>query len=60
MGLHQGDIRAHDDQVPNDAAGSSKSWAQAYFRAIEAVNGGPVGLGTDMDGLAGSRGHASV
>jgi hypothetical protein len=55
-GLHQGDIRAHDAQVPNDAAGSSKSWAQAYLHATALSHGGPIALGTDMDGLAGSSG----
>lgn len=56
IGLHQGDIRGADDRVLYEAAGSSTSWAQAYLYATGITSGAPVGIGTDMDGLAGSAG----
>jgi microsomal dipeptidase-like Zn-dependent dipeptidase/lysophospholipase L1-like esterase len=43
VGLHQGDLREWGRQVRNDAAGSSKSWAQAYLYAIEQMGGGRSG-----------------
>ncbi|EFH83599.1 peptidase M19 renal dipeptidase [Ktedonobacter racemifer DSM 44963] len=56
---NQMDIRSVGDplptlagKVPNDAAGSSKAWAQAYLYAIEKMGGRGVGIGTDTNGLA--------
>lgn len=54
--LNQGDIAAHGDRVPNDCAGSSKSWAQAYLYALEKMGGRGVALGSDVNGLAGMPG----
>lgn len=45
--------------VLNDCAGSSKSWAQAYTYAVEAlrsVGRGGVAIGTDFNGLNGQPG----
>jgi len=45
--------------VPNDCGGSSKTFAQTYLAAVEAM-GGPavagVGFGSDFNGLAGEPG----
>lgn len=54
IGLNQGDIRSYGAAVVNDAAGSSKAWAQAYLYALAQTGGAGVAVGTDMDGLAGS------
>ena len=56
--LSQGDVKSFRPRgggpspVPNDCAGSSKSWAQAYLYAVEKMGGEGVGLGTDINGLA--------
>ncbi|HLG61096.1 MAG TPA: membrane dipeptidase [Ktedonosporobacter sp.] len=53
----QGDVRAVNDvlpvncRVPNDCAGSVKSWAQAYLYAVSLMRGRGVALGTDFNGL---------
>jgi len=56
---NQGDIRDVGDvvpilkgKVPDDCAGSSKTWAQAYLYAVEKMGGQGVGIGTDTNGLA--------
>lgn len=54
VGLHQGDLREWGGRVRNDAAGSAKSWAQAYQYAIEQMGGAGVAIGTDMNGLPGT------
>jgi microsomal dipeptidase-like Zn-dependent dipeptidase len=60
--LHQG--RNDEVQYPpaaafNDCSNSSKTWAQAYMAAVDAM-GGPkaaaVGFGSDFNGLAGEPG----
>jgi microsomal dipeptidase-like Zn-dependent dipeptidase len=54
----QSDVRTVSDvlpvscQVPNDCAGSAKSWAQAYLYAVHLMGGRGVALGTDFNGLA--------
>jgi uncharacterized repeat protein (TIGR01451 family) len=52
VGVHQGDVRSYSEGVVrNDAAGSSKSWAQAYLYAVDQMGGvdaATVALGTDM------------
>lgn len=53
VGLHQSDLAAHGTTVPNDAPGSSKSWAQAYLWLTERMRGAGVAIGTDINGLAG-------
>ena len=53
VGLHQGELRTAVDRLPNDAPGSSKSWAQAYLYATARMDGAGVGIGTDINGLAG-------
>jgi hypothetical protein len=42
--------------VANNCAGSSRSWAQAYLYALEIMKGKNVGLGSDVNGLAGLPG----
>jgi microsomal dipeptidase-like Zn-dependent dipeptidase len=42
--------------VANTCAGSSRSWAQAYLYALEVMGGERVGLGSDVNGLAGLPG----
>ena len=42
--------------VANNCAGSSRSWAQAYLYALEVMKGQNVGLGSDVNGLAGLPG----
>lgn len=34
--------------VANDCAGTTKTWAQELIYAVDAMDGGPVGMGTDM------------
>jgi microsomal dipeptidase-like Zn-dependent dipeptidase len=57
--LHQGStehISAWGSKVPNDCNTSSKSWAQAYLYAVDAMGGrdtAAVGFGSDFNGLAG-------
>ncbi len=53
VGLRQGDLRPRGSRVSNDAAGSTKSWAQAYQYAVDML-GDSVAIGTDMNGLPGS------
>jgi hypothetical protein len=48
-----GDVRQWGRRVPNDAPGTSKSWAQAYLYAVEKMRGRSVALGTDMAILGG-------
>ncbi len=55
----QGEVRSVNDvlptigrELPNDYAGSSKSWAQAYLYAVHLMRGRGVALGTDFNGLA--------
>ena len=54
--LKQGDIKTWGRIVPNDSAGSSKSWAQAYLYAVDKMGGRGVALGSDINGLAGLPG----
>lgn len=42
--------------VPNDCAGSSKTWAQAYLYALAKTGGRGVAIGTDFDGFASEPG----
>jgi microsomal dipeptidase-like Zn-dependent dipeptidase len=56
VGLHQGELRTFGGRVPNDAPGSAKSWAQAYLYATSQMQGTGVGIGTDINGLAGVAG----
>jgi len=37
--------------VPNDCAGTSKTWAQLYLYALEKLHGQNVAFGTDADGM---------
>lgn len=60
--LHQGsidEIRYPPSAAYDDCSNSSKTWAQAYLAAVDAM-GGPamaaVGLGSDFNGLAGEPG----
>jgi microsomal dipeptidase-like Zn-dependent dipeptidase len=60
--LHQGStdgIHYEPYAALNDCSNSSKTWAQAYLAAVDAM-GGPataaVGLGSDFNGLAGLPG----
>lgn len=43
----------YGDTVANDCGKSSKTWAQAYLYAVDKMQGGAVGFGTDFNGLAG-------
>ena len=57
IGLHQGDCRdSGQGKVPNDCAGSSKTWAQQYLYALKLMQSKGIALGTDFNGLAGSSG----
>lgn len=50
VGWVQRDLREHRGpagRVANDAAGSAKSWAQAYLYAVEHADGAPVACGSD-------------
>lgn len=47
---------AQAGKVPNDCAGSSKSWAQSYLYAIDKMQGRGVALGSDVGGMAGLPG----
>ncbi len=56
---YQPDVREVGEVIPSlqgkvrgDAAGSSKSWAQAYLYAVEKMGGRGVGIGTDTNGFA--------
>ena len=40
-------------KVPNDCAGSSKTWAQAYLYAVQKMQGKNVALGSDVGGWVG-------
>ena len=54
VGLHQSDLRSPPGSpVANNAPGSSKSWAQAYWYAKQKMGGRGVGIGTDINGFAG-------
>ena len=60
--LHQGlidEVRYPPFAAYHDCSNSSKTWAQAYLAAVDAL-GGPataaVGLGSDFNGLAGEPG----
>jgi microsomal dipeptidase-like Zn-dependent dipeptidase len=53
VGLHQSRMRGTGGSVPNDAPGSSKSWAQAYQWLVERMGGAGVAIGTDINGMAG-------
>jgi microsomal dipeptidase-like Zn-dependent dipeptidase len=54
--LNQGDIRPFDNRIANDAAGSSRSFAQAYLYAVQHMGGRGVAIGTDSNGWAGYPG----
>jgi microsomal dipeptidase-like Zn-dependent dipeptidase len=56
VGLHQSELRTFAHRVPNDAPGSAKSWAQAFLYAASQMQGVGVGVGTDINGLAGVAG----
>jgi hypothetical protein len=58
--LHQGgrnDIKTYQrgssTPVPFDCGNSDQAWAQVYLYAIDHMNGGAVGIGSDFNGLAG-------
>ncbi|HQR34579.1 MAG TPA: hypothetical protein PLK30_17695, partial [Blastocatellia bacterium] len=51
--LSQGDIRTFDSRIPNDCAGSSKSFAQGYLYAVNVMGGRGVAIGSDANGFAG-------
>ena len=58
--LHQGDRskireykRGGNAVVPFDCGHSDQAWAQVYLYAIDHMNGGAVGIGSDFNGLAG-------
>ena len=58
--LHQGGradikttLRDGTAPVPFDCGNSDQSWAQVYLYAIDHMNGGAVGIGSDFNGLAG-------
>jgi hypothetical protein len=55
-GVLAGMIKKIKSQVPNDCAGSSKSFAQAYLYAVEKMQGRNVALSTDVNGLASQPG----
>ena len=38
-------------QIPNDCAGTCKTFAQTYLLALEHLHGSNVAIGTDMDGF---------
>jgi microsomal dipeptidase-like Zn-dependent dipeptidase len=45
--------RASGTRVTSDCGSSAKSFAQAYLYAVDQMNGGAVGFGSDLNGLAG-------
>lgn len=47
------DARQVGSSIPNDCAGSSKSWAQEYLYALQLTGGKNIGIGTDMAMLGG-------
>lgn len=49
--LSQVDVRQFDDRIPNDCAGSSKSFAQAYLYAVKHMGGRGVAIGSDANGF---------
>jgi microsomal dipeptidase-like Zn-dependent dipeptidase len=58
--LHQGDRakikeykRGTTAPIPFDCGNSDQSWAQVYLYAVDHMNGGAVGIGSDFNGLAG-------
>ena len=46
-------MRGTTAPVPFDCGNSDESWAQVYLYAIDHMNGGAVGIGSDFNGLAG-------
>lgn len=42
---------AGQTSVEHTSGGTSETWAQAYLYAIEKMKGGPVGFGTDFNGM---------
>jgi microsomal dipeptidase-like Zn-dependent dipeptidase len=59
--INQGDIAGRCfpelvSKVPEQSAGSSTSWAQAYLYALAKMGGRGVGIGTDINGAAGLPG----
>ena len=51
---HEGDNRQYPGSaVPQDCSGSSKSWVQAYLKAVDMMGGRGVGIGVEGNGLAG-------
>jgi len=58
--LHQGGrndiktyVRGSNVPVQFDCGNSDQAWAQVYLYAIDHMNGGAVGIGSDFNGLAG-------
>ena len=49
------DVTYQPSGVPDDCRHSSKTWAQAYWYAVD-VMGGPVAFGSDFNGVAGHVG----
>jgi microsomal dipeptidase-like Zn-dependent dipeptidase len=56
VGLQQHGVDRYQNAVPNDAPGTSKSWAQAYGWLADRMGGVGVAIGTDINGLAGQWG----
>ncbi len=59
--INQGDIAGRCmpelvSKVPEQSAGSSTSWAQAYLYAVAKTGGRGVAIGTDINGAAGLPG----
>jgi microsomal dipeptidase-like Zn-dependent dipeptidase len=50
------EIATFGSAVANDCSNSSKTWAQAYLYAVNRMQGGAVGLGSDFNGLGGQPG----
>jgi microsomal dipeptidase-like Zn-dependent dipeptidase len=48
--------RPDGTSIPHLCGGTANSYVQAYLYAIERMNGGPVGIGTDFNGFAGIPG----
>ena len=49
---NQRDTPLGSARLPNDAPGSSKTWAQFYVFALSILGGDGVALGTDINGMA--------